>query len=95
VNLDEIEVDHLHFTPLTAADGSDPLGGGSTTVDGAISTRKGNGASWMAMQNNEPFGAWELALPHTEVMRKRFKEGEIENILLVITYRGRTPAWPL
>ena len=39
-------------------------------------------------------GEWELALPNTEEMKKRFKNEGIEDILLVITYSGRTPEWP-
>jgi hypothetical protein len=50
------------------------------------------------MTGKLPFGAWELALPNTEEMRKRFDdEGgneNIEDILFVITYSGRTPEWP-
>ncbi|MGZ8915534.1 MAG: hypothetical protein ACXW1Z_20805 [Methylobacter sp.] len=41
-----------------------------------------------------PAGEWELALPNTEEMRNRFKNEELEDILLVITYSGRTPEWP-
>ena len=41
-----------------------------------------------------PSGAWELTLPNTEEMKNRFKNEEIDDILLVLTYAGRTPAWP-
>jgi len=41
-----------------------------------------------------PVGEWELALPNTEQMRNRFKNEEISDILLVITYGGRLPQWP-
>jgi hypothetical protein len=40
-----------------------------------------------------PFGAWDLALPNTTAMKNRFKKEEIEDILFVITYTGRTPEW--
>jgi hypothetical protein len=33
-------------------------------------------------------------LLNTEEMRNRFKNEEIEDILLVITSSGRTPEWP-
>jgi hypothetical protein len=39
-------------------------------------------------------GTWELALPNTEEMQNRFKNEGIDDILLVLTYTGRTPAWP-
>jgi len=41
-----------------------------------------------------PFGEWELALPNTEEMRKRFTAGDIEDVLFVITWSGRTHEWP-
>jgi hypothetical protein len=39
-------------------------------------------------------GVWELTLPDTEVMRNRFQNEEIDDLLLVLTYEGSTPAWP-
>ena len=69
-------------------------GGAATPVDGIISTRRGNAGSWMPMIGKSPFGRWELALPNTEELKNRFKEEEIQDILFVITYSGRTPAWP-
>ena len=46
------------------------------------------------MIGKSPAGEWELALPDTEEMKVRFKNEEIEDILFVITYSGRTPEWP-
>jgi hypothetical protein len=46
------------------------------------------------MIGKTPIGEWELALPDTEEMRNRFKDEQIDDMLLVITYSGRTPAWP-
>jgi hypothetical protein len=51
------------------------------------------------MQGSEPFGEWELSLqaplsdgrPAVEA----FKGEDIEDILLVVTYGGRTPPWPI
>jgi hypothetical protein len=68
------------------------------TIDGIISTRRGNAGSWTSMIGKSPIGQWELALPNTEEIRQRFgdgsTEGEIEDILLVISYSARTPEWP-
>jgi len=87
----EIQVDHLLF----AEQGSGaPVGGGATTIDGIISTRKGNASSWVPMLSKSPFGEWDLALPDTDEMRKRFNYEEITDILFVITYAARTPEWP-
>ena len=87
----EIPVTHLHFREQGS--GVD-LGGGATTIDGIISTRRGNGSSWTPMVGRSPFGTWELALPNTVGMKNRFKNEEIEDILFVVTYRGETPPWP-
>ena len=87
----EIPVNHFHFTPQ----GEDEfVGGPATSIDGIISTRRGNAASWTAMIGRSPVGQWELALPNTEEVRGRFRNEEIEEILLVVTYSGSTPPWP-
>jgi hypothetical protein len=65
------------------------------TTDGLISTRRGNGSAWIPLIGKSPAGAWELTLPNTEEMKNRFKNEEIDDLLLVLTYEGRTPAWPL
>lgn len=88
----EVPVSHLRFTEQ---DGGGPVGGGSTSIDGIISTLKGNAGSWTSMIGKSPVGEWELALPNTADIRKRFKNEEIEDILFVITYAGRTPEWPV
>jgi hypothetical protein len=92
----EVEVKHLRFRPQGA---KDAIGGGATTIDGVISTRRGNGASWTGMIGKAPAGEWELSFNFDDPLkdkeiRNRFKNEEIWDILLVITYGGRTPAWP-
>jgi hypothetical protein len=87
----EVPVTHLRFTEQG---GAGTVGGGATSIDGLISTRNGNAGSWTPMLGKSPLGKWELALPKTEEMKNRFKEEEIEDILLVVTYRGQTPPWP-
>jgi hypothetical protein len=87
----EVPVSHLRYT---AQEEPGTVGGSATSIDGIISTRRGNAGSWTAMIGKSPAGEWELALPNTEEMNKRFKTEEIEDILLVITYSGRTPEWP-
>jgi hypothetical protein len=87
----EIQVEHLHFNE---DNGLGSIGGGATSIDGIISTRRGNAGSWLPMIGKSPIGQWELALPDTEETKNRFKNEEIENILFVITYSGQTPEWP-
>jgi hypothetical protein len=86
----EVPVTSLRFTERSGGS----AGGAATSVDGLISTRRGNAGSWTAMLGKAPFGEWELALPNTEDMRKRFTNEDIEDILFVITSSGRTPEWP-
>ena len=72
-----------------------PVGGTvDGTSDGLISTRRGNASAWVPLIGKSPVGVWELTLPNTEEMRNRFKNEDVEDRLLVLTYEGRTPAWP-
>jgi hypothetical protein len=72
-----------------------PVGGAvSGTTDGLISTRRGNAGAWVPLIGRSPAGTWELTLPNTEEMRNRFKNEEIDDLMLVLTYEGRTPGWP-
>ena len=109
-NLDDLRIDHvvLYFARANGQPFALPVtslrftqhgeagstGGGATPIDGIISTRRGNAGSWMAMIGKAPMGTWELALPDTLEMRALFKSKAIEDILFVITYSGRMPAWP-
>jgi hypothetical protein len=92
----EVPVTHLHFTEQN---GVGTVGGGSSSIDGIISTRRGNAGSWLAMIGKSPFGEWELAFPDAPSTEPRprelFENEEIEDILFVITYSGYTPKWPV
>jgi hypothetical protein len=87
----EIPVTYLRFA---GSNGGVAVGGGATTIDGMISTRRGNAGAWIAMIGRSPFGEWELALPTTATVKDYFKEEQISDILLVISYGAETPAWP-
>ena len=87
----EVPVSYLHYNEQGTAGA---VGGGATSIDGVISTRRGNAGSWTAKQGKSAVGEWELAFANSEEMRNRFKKEEIEDILLVLTYSGRTPDWP-
>jgi hypothetical protein len=90
----EMAVDHLHFA---AAEEPGTVGGSATSIDGIISTRRGNAGSWTAMITKSPIGEWEFALPNTDDVRSLFADEpghqNIDDILLVLTYSGRTPEW--
>jgi hypothetical protein len=87
----EVPVSSLQFTEPGSA-GS--VGGGAKSIDGIISTRRGNAGSLTGMIGKSPIGEWELALVDTPQLRERFTNEELDDILLVITYKGRVPAWP-
>ena len=87
----EISVGHLQFR---AAGSNSPLGGTAVSLDGVISTRKGNAASWASIIGSNPGGDWELALSNDAQTRALFENEQLSDILLVITYSGRTPTWP-
>jgi hypothetical protein len=80
---------------LTVQGETTAVGGTSgSSLEGLISTRRSNASGWTTLIGTSPVGAWELTLPNTEEMKNRFKNEEIDDILLVLTYAGRTPAWP-
>jgi hypothetical protein len=106
-NLEALRIQHLllHFA---RADGSTaelpvadfrtpetPVGPArpAATLDGTISTRRSGGASWAPLLGGSPIGVWEIVLPNDDATRARFAAGTIEDILLVLTYSGETPAW--
>ncbi|WP_405598138.1 neuraminidase-like domain-containing protein [Streptomyces sp. NBC_00081] len=109
-NLDALKIQHvaLRFgvhdgTPFevpvtlrfTEKDSPVTSGGTAKPVDGIISTRRGNAGSWMSsFTGKKPVGEWELSLPDTEAVRARFASGDLDDVLLVVSYTGRPPDWP-
>ena len=85
---------------LTASQGT--VGGAANTSDGMVSTRRGNAGAWSAMIGRSPVGRWQLQLPNTEQIRTAFADPgddgdgqpRVADVLLVVSYSGRPPAWP-
>jgi Tc toxin complex TcA C-terminal TcB-binding domain/Repeat of unknown function (DUF346) len=92
----EVPVTYLYFTEQGS---TNPLGGPARSVDGIISTRTGSAGSWISMLGKSPIGQWDLAFldtfPNGQQPSDVFKNEEIEDILFVITFSGRTPEWPV
>jgi hypothetical protein len=70
-----------------------------TSIDGIISTRRG---SWprLSGRDRSPVGQWELSFRSNDPIKNtqiidRFKNGNIQDILFIITYKGNTPRWPI
>jgi hypothetical protein len=92
---EEIGPVKLTFTP----DGGAAAGGTSTTIDGIISTRRGNGASWLGMAGATPVGEWELDLStgtpaDDQRLTKLFADDRIVDMVLQVSFKGTTPPWP-
>ncbi|MCK6623783.1 MAG: hypothetical protein DPW09_19265 [Anaerolineae bacterium] len=79
---------------FTAPDGRKlTLGGAAQPNDRTISTRRGNGVSWQSLIGQPPIGQWTLTLPAEA--NAYFQAGLIGDILLMITYSGQLPEWPV
>lgn len=87
----EVPLVTLHFTEASSPAA---LGGTAATTEGLISTRRGNAGGWAIMIGKSPIGQWQLTLPNDFQTRNLFDGNQLEDILLVITYRAETPAWP-
>jgi len=91
----EIPVTHLRFTENGS---TGTVGGGSTSIDGVISTRRGNASSWVSMIGKAPYGNWELSLNDNLTDGRELVDllnnEEITDILFVLSYSGEVPSWP-
>lgn len=97
----EMTVNSLGYTPeLGSGSGTEISSDATTSVDGRISTRatsKSDGAAWRVVSGKSVTGTWKLEFPD-DAVRAHFgndgTEGDVQDLLLVITYLGTTPAWP-
>ncbi|HYJ87646.1 MAG TPA: hypothetical protein VEW46_16405, partial [Pyrinomonadaceae bacterium] len=67
------------------------------TVGGVVSTRRSNGQGWQWREARpiSPIGSWKIQLRNTSEVMKWFKEGQIEDLALLVTFGGTTRAWPV
>jgi hypothetical protein len=64
------------------------------TVGGIVGTRRPNGAPWRRdLIGQDPVGEWSMQLENTARVHSWFKEGLIEDLVLVMTVTGVTPPW--
>jgi cold shock CspA family protein len=75
-------------------------GGAATAVRDVISTRLGAGA-WQPLLeppggdwDPAPTGDWELAFSSAPETRDQLRSGAVVDVVLVLSYRAETPAWP-
>jgi len=87
--------DELAVTSLSHTSGGQTVTAAEvTTTGGIISTRRPAGAAWRVHLGLSPAGDWELRLADNELVRSWFRNGLIEDLVLVLTLAGTTPAWP-
>jgi Rod binding domain-containing protein len=87
---DELNVISLSHT----AGGQTTTGDEVRTTSGVISTRRPTGAPWQVLLEQNPAGDWEIRVENNELVRTWFRDGLIEDVVLVMTLAGTTPAWP-
>ncbi len=90
----EVSVSDLRFQP----DGeSSRFGGGFITVDGRASTRSASGVNLLPIIGQKVSGEWDLTFVDDDVMENRprslFAEERIEDLLLVVSFRGEEEPW--
>jgi hypothetical protein len=87
--LDEITV----VATRHSANGQTTEAGPVTTVGGIASTRRPNGAPWLAFRAADPTGTWQFQLPDTPVVRSWFTGDLLQDLVVVLSFTGTTPAW--
>jgi Tc toxin complex TcA C-terminal TcB-binding domain len=94
VRADEL-ADELTVTSLGHTSGGQTVTAAEvSTTGGIISTRRPAGAPWQVLRSRNPVGTWELRLLDDELVRSWFRDGLVEDLVLVLTLAGTTPAWP-
>ena len=84
----------LEFVPVGAPPELPPLGGDAGSARGLLSTRSGSAPLWQNCIGVPPFGKWTLDLSRDSALQAQLAADKIRDILFVVSYTGRTPAWP-
>ena len=84
----------LRFVPEGAPANAPPLGGDASSERGLLSTRSGSASSWKNCIGVAPFGKWTLDLSRDPELQSLLAADKVRDILFVVSYAGRTPAWP-
>jgi hypothetical protein len=66
-------------------------GGTATTTNGVAGTRRGNAAAWLPLVGTGPVGDWQLSFGADA--HPLFASGQLDDILLVVSWAGKGPAW--
>ena len=77
---------------ITRAIESATIGGAAATDStGVASTRRGAPA-WSPLQEIDPTGSWRISLDASA--DPMFASGQLNDLLFIISWHGRAPAWP-
>ncbi|WP_158711559.1 Tc toxin subunit A-related protein [Streptomyces xylophagus] len=66
-------------------------GGAATATNGIASTRRGNAASWVPLCGPPPAGDWHLTFGSDAAAL--FASGDLDDIVLVVSWTGQAPTW--
>ncbi|MFI9381427.1 hypothetical protein [Kutzneria sp. NPDC052558] len=66
-------------------------GGDATATNGIASIRRGNAAAWGALCGADPAGDWQLSFGADAAVL--FGSGGLDDVLLVVSWTGQSPAW--
>ncbi|MFJ4835867.1 hypothetical protein ACIP79_39115 [Streptomyces sp. NPDC088747] len=66
-------------------------GGTATATNGLAGTRRGNATAWTGFLGTGPAGEWQLGFDAGA--RALFDSGTLDDILLVVSWKGEAPAW--
>ncbi|HEX6045640.1 MAG TPA: neuraminidase-like domain-containing protein [Pyrinomonadaceae bacterium] len=84
----------LKFASAGAAANVPPVGGDAGSERGLLSTRSGSAPTWKDCVGIEPFGKWTLDLSRDTELQSQLAADKVRDMLFVLSYTGRTPAWP-
>ncbi|MER5430166.1 neuraminidase-like domain-containing protein [Streptomyces sp. NPDC002588] len=66
-------------------------GGAATATNGIASTRRGNAAAWIPLCGPGPAGDWQLTFGSDAA--PLFASGDLDDIILVVSWTGQAPIW--
>jgi len=68
-------------------------GGDATATAGTASTRRGNASAWVPLIGTAPAGDWQLSFAADA--EPLFGTGALDDIVLIISWAGRSPVWEM
>lgn len=109
-NLENLKIDHVSVFFVCSSETSlnidielifvesgtsNSLGGKVKLNDSFVSTRQPNTNSIKPLVGKKPFGNWVLTLEDNPANRKLIDDEKIDDILVVVTFSGKLPDWPV